>query len=110
MFLESDPNCPNLLPSLVHDTKSIHHLSICQQIKVQWTEVSKAVYNFDSGKVEYLRFVRMNTMHKNNTKMAGVDSATEVTDWASGYSIENGDVLFYFGELASPLIQHPCSE
>lgn len=75
--LEGDPSCPNLLASSVYDTKPVHYLSMATD-KLQWTEVSKAVYNIDSGEVEYLRFLRMNTIHKYNSEMGGVDLADQL--------------------------------
>ena len=75
--LEGDRSCPNLLASSVYNTKPVHYLSIATD-KLQRTEVSKPVYNVDSGEVEYLRILRMNTIHKYNTEMGGVDLADQL--------------------------------
>ena len=77
VILEGDDNCPNLLASSVYDIKPVHYLSMCTE-KLHWTEVRKNVFNVDSGEVESLRFLRINTIHKYNSEMRDVDLADQL--------------------------------
>ena len=76
-LLEGDPNCVGLVASSVYDTKPVHYLSmVCEELK--WLEVEKQVYNVDTGKVESLRFLRMNTIDNYNKTMGNVDIADQL--------------------------------
>ena len=76
-LLEGDPNCVGLVASSVYDTKPVHYLSmVCEELK--WLEVEKQVYNVDTGKVESLCFLRMNTIDNYNKTMGNVDIADQL--------------------------------
>ena len=45
---------------------------------LKWIEVEKVVYNVDSGKNEKLKFLRLDSIHKYNNTMGGVDLADQL--------------------------------
>ena len=70
--LREDKGYPNLVASSVYDTKPVHFLSmVCQQLK--WIVKEKPVFNVETGIVESLRFLRMNTINDYNNNMDHVD-------------------------------------
>jgi hypothetical protein len=52
-----------LLASSVYDTKPVHCLSMVS-VKLEWVVVGKKVYNVNTQKTEYIRFLRLNVIHK----------------------------------------------
>ena len=69
--LEGDPGCPNLIASIVYDTKPVHYLSMVSK-SIQWVEKEKMVYNVDIGKVEDLKFLSLNQIDKYNNGMGNI--------------------------------------
>jgi hypothetical protein len=75
--LEGDPECPNLVASSVYDTKPVHFLSmICDSIK--WIVKEKSVFNVETGKMETLRFLRLNYINDYNYGMGHVDVSDQL--------------------------------
>lgn len=72
--LEGDDSCPHLIASSIYDTKPVHYLSMVSD-KVEWVVKEKPVYNVDSGRVEQLRFLRLNQIDTYNYDMGNVDIA-----------------------------------
>ena len=49
--LQGDDDCPDLVTSIIYDTKPVHFLSmVCNDL--QWVTKTRYVYNVDSGEVE----------------------------------------------------------
>jgi hypothetical protein len=46
--------------------------------KLKWVVVEKKVYNVDTQKTEYIRFLRLNVIHKYNHTMGHVDVANQL--------------------------------
>jgi hypothetical protein len=70
--LKGDENCPGLVANSVYDTKPVHFLSmICEEIK--WIKKQRLVYNCDTGKVESMYFLRLNTNDAYNIDMGHTD-------------------------------------
>jgi hypothetical protein len=44
-------------------------------VKLEWVVVEKKVHNVDTQKTEYIRFLRLNVIHKYNHTMGHVDVA-----------------------------------
>jgi hypothetical protein len=76
--LQGDGVVKCLLASSVYDTKPVHYLSMVY-IKLEWVVVEKKVYNIDTQKTEYIRFLRLNVIHKYNHTMVHVDVADQLT-------------------------------
>ena len=75
--LEGDNQCTGLVACSVYDTKPVYYLSmVCEELK--WLEVEKQVYNVDTGKMESLRFLRLNTIDNYNKTMGNVDIADQL--------------------------------
>ena len=47
----------------MYDTKPVHYMSMVSE-SIQWVEKDKLVYNVDTGKVEALKFLRLNKIDK----------------------------------------------
>jgi hypothetical protein len=47
-------------------------------VKLEWVVVKKKVYNIDTQKTEYIRFLRLNVIHKYNHTMVHVDVADQL--------------------------------
>jgi hypothetical protein len=47
-------------------------------VKLEWIVVEKKVYNVDTQKTEYIRFLRLNVIHKYNHTMGHVDVADQL--------------------------------
>ena len=61
-ILEGYPSCPNLVAASVYDTKPVQMLSMtCKELK--WNRQDKLVYNVDTGQVELINFLRLNTIN-----------------------------------------------
>jgi hypothetical protein len=70
--LRGDEGCPGLVANSVYDTKPVHFLSmICEEIK--WVKKHRLVYNADTGKVETMFFLRLNTNDAYNIDMGHTD-------------------------------------
>ena len=70
--LRGDKFCPNLVASSVYDTKPVNFLSmVCQQLK--WIVKEKPAFNVDTGRLESLRFLIMDTIHYYNNTMGHID-------------------------------------
>ena len=70
-MLIGDKGFPKLVASSVYDTNPIHFLCmVCQQLK--WIVKEKPVFNVDTGRVDSLRFLRMNTINDYNNTMGHV--------------------------------------
>jgi hypothetical protein len=70
--LLGDAGCPGLVANSVYDTKPVHFLSmICEEIK--WIKKHRLVYNCDTGKVESMYFLRLNTNDAYNVDMGHTD-------------------------------------
>ena len=53
--------CPNLVACSIYDTKPVHYLSmVCDTLK--WVVIDKPCFNVETGMVETLRFLRINTI------------------------------------------------
>ena len=63
--MKGDPKCPNLVVSIVYDTKHVHYLSMVSS-DLKWAVTEKCVFNVDMGRTETLVFLRMNTIHNYN--------------------------------------------
>jgi hypothetical protein len=75
--LEGDPECPNLVASSVYDTKPVHFLSmICDSIR--WIVKEKSVFNVETGKMETMRFLRLNYINDYNYGMGHVDVSDQL--------------------------------
>ena len=76
-ILEGDPSCPNLVAVSVYYTKPVHVLSmICKELK--WNRSEKPLYNVDTGQVELINFLRLNTIIPYNEDMGNVDVADQL--------------------------------
>ena len=75
--LEGDPGCPNLIASSVYDMKPVQYISMLSE-SIQWAEKEKTVYNVDTGKVEALKFLKLNQIDKYNNGMGDVDVADQL--------------------------------
>jgi hypothetical protein len=75
--LQGDDVVKCLLASSVYDTKPVHYLSMVS-VKLEWVVVEKKVYNVDTQKTEYIRFLRLNVIHKYNHTMGHVDVADQL--------------------------------
>ena len=70
--MEGDAACTNLVACIIYDTKPVHYLSmVCDTLK--WVVMEKPCFNVETGMVETLRFLIMNTIHEYNNTMGGVD-------------------------------------
>jgi hypothetical protein len=47
-------------------------------VKLEWVVVEKKVYNVDTQKTEFIRFLRLNIIHKYNHTMGHVDVADQL--------------------------------
>jgi hypothetical protein len=74
--LQGDDVVKCLLASSVYDTKPVHYFSMVS-VKLEWVVVEKKVYNVDTQKTEYIRFLRLNVIHKYNHTMGHVDVADQ---------------------------------
>ena len=71
-ILEGDSICPNLVACSIYDTNPVHYLSMmCDALK--WVVMDKHCFNVETGMVETLIFLRMNTIHEYNNTMGDVD-------------------------------------
>ena len=85
-LLEVDDSCSNLVACSIYDTKPVHYLSmVCDTLK--WVVMEKPFFNVETGMVETLRFLRMNTIHEYNNTMGGVGLADQL--WGT-YLIDKG--------------------
>ena len=75
--LEGDLGCPNIIASSVYDTNTVHCLSMVSK-SIQWVQKEKMVYNVDNGKVEALKFLKLNQIDKYNNGMGDVDVAEQL--------------------------------
>ena len=75
---KGDHGCPNLVASILYDTKPVHCLSMLFE-SIQWVEKEKILYNVDTGKVEALKFLRFNQIDKYNNGMGNVGVANQLT-------------------------------
>ena len=70
--LEEYPGCANLIASSVYNTKPVHYLIMVSE-SIQWLYKEKIVYNNETGKVEALKFLRLNQIDKYNNGMGDFD-------------------------------------
>ena len=77
MPVQQDPGCPNLIASSVNDNKPVHYLSMVSE-SIKWAEKEKMVYTVDTGKVEALKFLRLNRIGKYKSGMGNVDVADQI--------------------------------
>ena len=76
-ILEGDLSCPNLVAASVYITKPVHIISMtCKELK--WNKQEKPVYNVDTGQVELINFLRLNTINSYNEEMGNVDVADQL--------------------------------
>jgi hypothetical protein len=75
--LQDDDVIKCLVASSVYDTKPVHYLSMVS-VKLEWVVVEKKVYNVDTQKTEFIRFLRLNIIHKYNHTMGHVDVADQL--------------------------------
>jgi hypothetical protein len=75
--LQGDDVIKCLIASSVYDTKPVHYLSMVS-VKLEWVVVEKKVYNVDTQKTEFIRFLRLNIIHKYNHTMGHVDVADQL--------------------------------
>jgi hypothetical protein len=61
--LQGDDVVKCLLASSVYDTEPVHYLSMVVSVRLEWVVVEKKVYNVDTQKTEYIRFLRLNIIH-----------------------------------------------
>jgi hypothetical protein len=75
--LVGDPACPNLLATSVYDTKPVHFLStVCENIK--WMVKERMVFNVETGKLETMRFLRLEQNDFYNNSMGDVDVSDQL--------------------------------
>ena len=128
--LQGDDDCPNLIASSVYDAKPVHNLSMVSN-EVKWIEVTKDVYNVDSGEVESLKFLRLNHINQYNKEMGNVDLADQLRGtyrldknirnrkwwwsimfWSVGVKLTNAYVMYckvqieHFGRKKEELMTH----
>ena len=61
-LLEGDSACTKLVACSIYDTKPVNYLSmVCDTLK--WVVMEKPCFNVETGMVETLIFLRMNTIH-----------------------------------------------
>ena len=85
-ILEGDDACPNLVACSIYNTKPVHYLIIvCDTIK--WVVMEKPCFNVETGMIETLIFLRMNTIHEYNNTMGGVDLVEQLQ---GTYRIDEG--------------------
>ena len=77
VVLEVHAACLNILVSSVYDAKPVHYMSMVTS-QLLWKSIKKDVYNVDSGEVESLEFLRMNSIDKYNKEMGNVDFADQL--------------------------------
>ena len=53
--IQGDPRCPNIVASIVYDTKNGHYISIVSS-DLKWVVTEKYVFNVDMGRNENLVF------------------------------------------------------
>lgn len=75
--MRKDPDCPSLVACSVYDTKPVHYLSMVSK-ELKWITKEKGVFNPESGEVEPMKFLRMNTIDNYNTTMGNVDVADQL--------------------------------
>jgi hypothetical protein len=75
--LQGDDVVKCLVASSVYDTKPVHYLSMVSVV-LEWVAVEKKVYNVDTQKTEFIRFLRLNVIHKYNHTMGHVDVADQL--------------------------------
>ena len=75
--LQGDDVVKCLLASSVYDTKPVHYLSMVSVV-LEWVVVEKKVYNVDTQRTEFIRFLRLNVIHKYNHTMGHVDVADQL--------------------------------
>ena len=127
--LNGDNECPDLVASSVYDTKPVHYLSMsCEELK--WQVNTKAVFNVNTGKMEQLRFLRMNHIHEYNGTMGNEDVAEQLRGsyhldlhvnnrkwwwsimyWALGVILTNAYIVYRLvhneeGTLKSEILSH----
>ena len=99
-LLEGYNDCPNLVACSIKDTKPVHYFSmVCDTIKLVVME--KPCFNVDTGMVEILRFLIMNTIHEYNNTLGGVDLSDQLHGTYridKGVHNRNGGGIFYFGQ------------
>jgi hypothetical protein len=76
--LQDDDVVKYLLASSVYDTKPVHYLSMVSVKLVEWVVVEMKVYNVNTQKTEYIRFLRLNVIHKYNHTMGHVGVADQL--------------------------------
>jgi len=77
VLLVGYPGCPNLVVCSIYDTKPVHYLSmICYTLELVVME--KPCFNVETGMIEILRYLRMNTIQEYNNTMGGVDLADQL--------------------------------
>ena len=69
--MEGYPKCTNLIDASMYDTMPVHCISMVSE-EFKWVIKEKQCFNVEMGKVEKLRFLRMNCTKKFNNKMGGV--------------------------------------
>ena len=85
-ILGGDADCHNLVACSIYGTNPVHYLSmVCDTLK--WVVMEKTCFNVDTGMVETLRILRMNTIHEYNNTMGGVDIADQLR---GTYHIDKG--------------------
>ena len=86
-LLEGDDACHNLAACSIYDTKTVHYLSmVCDTLK--WVVMEKPCFNVETGMVETLIFLRMNTIHEYNNKMGGVDLSDQLRGFTDDHRSE----------------------
>jgi hypothetical protein len=78
--LEGDPDCASLVATSVYDTKPVHFLSmVCESIC--WVSKERQVFCVDTGKVELIRFLRLNINDSYNVDMGHVDVSDQLRNY-----------------------------
>jgi hypothetical protein len=78
--LEGDEEVPNLVAVSYYDAKPVHFLStICESIL--WIQLERKVYCVETGKVEIMKFMRLNINDAYNHDMGHVDISDQLRNY-----------------------------
>jgi Transposase IS4 len=75
--LRGDHKCPDLVAVSVYDTKPVHFITMIAE-ELKWVECERSIYCVETGKVEPMKFLRLNVNSDYNFKMNDVDAADQL--------------------------------
>ena len=77
--IQGDKECPDIVASIIYDTKPVHFLSMVYT-GIKLVEKIRKVYNVDTGLIETMKFLCMNNIYHYNYSMGHVDLSDQIID------------------------------